>query len=451
MLLVYFLVFWGCSNNSLALAIQKIGVEQGLPQSAVRDIKQDKHGFIWVGTEAGLARYDGYTFKQYSHQLVNDRIFKLHIDKQQKLWVATGQGVYYLDDVTDTFRRLKSHSSLIEELDIQVINGIESTKNALWIMAQTALYKYIFSSQKIEKIHFPFEKQIVSQFINRNINTGELWVHSTTRSYAVDQENNKLIPMVNTLSKTSINFSAPYLLTSGEVRFYSKGVIWCSAQILGEVFKCAEVDHLKTLDGDGYTEFKESSDGTIWLAKDSRGLFHFDKNFNLLEQYKHSTSNFNSLSNNDVMSLTFDQQNNLWLGILGGGVNKISHTSQKFTLSQFDSNNQNSLSHNHVRTFYQQDKDNFWIGTFNGLNHYNKKTNEYKRYLLKPGVDALHPQNFIKDIAEIDQSNLMIVVSTRHKGNAFWRFNLETFTWSPLVIPDEMKTSSGFDLLRIDK
>src|SRR5688572_16737376 len=70
----------------------------GLSQSTVQAIVKDKYGFMWFGTQDGLNRYDGYSFKVYRHNpkdstsLRTSHILTLYVDRQQKLWVGTING-----------------------------------------------------------------------------------------------------------------------------------------------------------------------------------------------------------------------------------------------------------------------------------------------------------------------------------------------------------------------
>src|SRR5687767_9272831 len=88
-----------------------ISIEQGLSQSSVRVIFQDSRGFLWFGTEDGLNRYDGYTFKTYkpdpdAPQSLSDRwISSIVEDKAGILWIATRLGgLNYYDPRTEQFK-----------------------------------------------------------------------------------------------------------------------------------------------------------------------------------------------------------------------------------------------------------------------------------------------------------------------------------------------------------
>jgi ligand-binding sensor domain-containing protein len=72
---------------------------QGLSSSEVSEIVQDKQGFIWVGTEDGLNRFDSYYFKVYRKKindttsLFHNFISTLFVDSKGDLWIGTQQGL----------------------------------------------------------------------------------------------------------------------------------------------------------------------------------------------------------------------------------------------------------------------------------------------------------------------------------------------------------------------
>jgi len=73
---------------------ERISLDQGLSQSTVNCITQDKKGFMWFGTQDGLNRYDGYDFKVYKHHpndpnsLSNNQIYAVYEDREGFLWIG---------------------------------------------------------------------------------------------------------------------------------------------------------------------------------------------------------------------------------------------------------------------------------------------------------------------------------------------------------------------------
>jgi len=120
----------GMSINTEAsqnFAFEQITIEHGLPHNTVRCILQDSQGFLWFGTLDGLARYDGYHFKVYRHDLAdsttisNNNIKIVFEDRSQNLWIGTYYGLNKFDRSTETFIRYtqgpeESHGSNAHEV-----------------------------------------------------------------------------------------------------------------------------------------------------------------------------------------------------------------------------------------------------------------------------------------------------------------------------------------------
>ncbi len=91
---------------------EALTTSDGLSQGYIYDILQDKDGFMWFATKDGLNRYDGYTFKVYTHDssdphsISNNTIYHLLEDSQGRLWVATDNGVNIYDRTHDNFLRI---------------------------------------------------------------------------------------------------------------------------------------------------------------------------------------------------------------------------------------------------------------------------------------------------------------------------------------------------------
>lgn len=94
------------------IRFDRLGPQQGLSQTAVMSLMQDTQGFVWVGTQSGLNRFDGYTFEVFDYDaddensLSNGWIWDLVQDRLGYIWIATESGVTGYDPVDGTFKRL---------------------------------------------------------------------------------------------------------------------------------------------------------------------------------------------------------------------------------------------------------------------------------------------------------------------------------------------------------
>lgn len=105
-----------CSASPLRsgeVRFRRFGLAQGLPQSYVTRITQDMDGYLWVGTQDGLARYDGKTFAVYRrmpgdvHSIPSGLIHSLYVGKDSVLYAGTGDGNARYDRTSDSWKRLR--------------------------------------------------------------------------------------------------------------------------------------------------------------------------------------------------------------------------------------------------------------------------------------------------------------------------------------------------------
>ena len=96
------------------LDFQNISIEDGLSQNTISCILQDRHSFMWFGSEEGLNRYDGFRFKVYRHNrsgrdcLSHDRVSCLLEDADGSLWIGTlGGGLNHLDAAREHFSQFR--------------------------------------------------------------------------------------------------------------------------------------------------------------------------------------------------------------------------------------------------------------------------------------------------------------------------------------------------------
>ncbi|MEZ5469782.1 MAG: two-component regulator propeller domain-containing protein [Lysobacterales bacterium] len=117
--------------DGASVRFRNIGVEQGLSQVSATDILEDRHGFLWVGTQDGLNRYDGYRFQIFRHQSANpdslsdNYVLSLAKSEDGSLWVGTLNGLDRLDPMTGKFEHFPVgdapgdlHDSLVTDVSV---------------------------------------------------------------------------------------------------------------------------------------------------------------------------------------------------------------------------------------------------------------------------------------------------------------------------------------------
>ena len=186
-------------------------ITNGLPQTSVRAISADTQGFIWVGTENGLARFDGIQFEIYNSRntsaLTSNWIDALHTDSEGRLWIATADGLVVRED--NTFIRVgDSHVGTRATAFSQTEDGnLWMGAKGLWTIAKTG-----------QTLSTPYQGQVKQLASHGNT----LWIlgdDNTISSYRNNQLHRSRLPDTGSGDPVSITSTAygVYAATANKV------------------------------------------------------------------------------------------------------------------------------------------------------------------------------------------------------------------------------------------
>jgi len=384
---IFFLIFplllYPQSQN---IKFEHISVEQGLSHGYVQSILQDHQGFIWIATEDGLNKYDGYTFTTYRHDpldstsLSSNYLTWIYEDPQSNLWISTvGGGLNKYNRENDNFICFMPDrddpESIITDVIQQTVAFNYNGKMVLWIGTQSGLYKMDIATQKFK--YYPHtDKGFPSSYIETMTvdSSGMVWIGSTGLQ--------RFDPRTEQFTYFWHDPGDPYSLSDDNVL---------------SMF----IDH----------------SGILWVGTPSGGLNKFDPETEQFTRYQHDPDNHYSLSNNWIVAINEDPTGNLWIGTALGGLNKFDKQSGQFIHYKHDPGIPNSLSDNTVMCIYEDHSGIFWVGTLQGINKFDLKESRFSNYRSLAGDQASISDSYIWSICgSSDEENEIIWVGTKTGG-----------------------------------
>ncbi len=364
---VVLLIVLLCSN-ALALdpnrtlsefAIQVWLTESGLPQNTIQTITQTRDGYIWIGTQEGLARFNGVSFllfdRENTPQFKSNDIRTLRGGHDGALWIGTSFGlVKYHSGKFESFTRT-------EGLPDNTVNALaEDQSGTIWIGTGNGLARYANNSL------------VAVPAINANISTlltdasGVLWLGTGTG--VVTFQNNALIDKKATHDLSGLNVTTSTQDKSGRLWFGTNNGLF---SVNGD-----EVKSYGTNDGlrDQINFLAADREGSIWIGS-SNGLARLrsDGPFNL--------SYAENLSSNLILSMFEDREGSLWVGTDAGGLNVV--RDKKFTTFT----TKQGLTNDLIKAIYQDTSGAIWIGT-NGGGVSVLKDGQVKNYSTNDGLSS---------------------------------------------------------------
>lgn len=377
-------------------------LEDGLSQVSVNDVIEDKDGYLWIGTQSGLNRYDGRLFKVYRHSshdsnsVSGDFINCLKEDSLGNIWVGTeNNGLSFYNKNTYRFEHV------LKYLDNLTVNELALDKTgAVWAaLGKDGIASFEFDNTGfINNMRLELASEITSIYASDNVYCGT----GNGAVYQLDVEDGQLIykqilKLVGEERIYSITWLSDEMLiigTSQQAYIYSKNSTGEFQQI-HEVFNSPHVIY----------DFEMVSN-SIWMATGD-GLYNAnlsDFNYNKFELQNHYTIddlNSESLSNNTVFCLHKGTDSSLWIGT--GKFLNLLYRNTVFETIKATPGTVSAINSNVVFSIYK-DSHFLWVGTSGGgLNRLGKKQTDYFHT-----TNSSLTSNVIFDITEDLDKNLWI-------------------------------------------
>ncbi len=403
--LIYFLI-WATLTQKADGQVQSynfshIDINKGLSHNQVNAILKDKTGFIWIGTLAGLNRYDGYSFKIFKHgindttSLSDDYIVNITEGPHNSLWIATRNGFNIYNPVTEKFSRnilplLQKYKIPYKEELLEIKKG---SKGDFWFRFRNGVYRY----NDVNQNTLPVSSTIVKDGTSKVKRVAaiapfqnNLWIIYDEGSLEL-LSNRKVISAKKPFTEffnTGPEFCTAFADKSGDLYLYStsnyKGV-YHYHKSSGEVSHLHTASNKLRLNTNLIRGIAEDNAGVIWIATDHGGVNLYHPGRQSVNYLVNQEYNNRSIVQNSIISIYKDDSGFIWLGTFKKGVSYYHPNMISFPLYTHQPFNPSSLPYDDVNTFSEDEYGNIWIGTNGGgLIYFDRKKKKYTSYKHNP-------------------------------------------------------------------
>jgi signal transduction histidine kinase/ligand-binding sensor domain-containing protein/CheY-like chemotaxis protein len=368
---------------------EHLTMRDGLSQSTVMSVLQDSQGYLWLGTESGLDRYDGYSIREYrrergnAHGLANDYIWSIVEDRNTDLWLATwGGGVARWDRKSDRFERFRHDPRDPASLSSDLVRMVLiDPSGSLWAATDEGLD--VLDPRTHRARHFRHREGDARTLSSDHVFAlyqdarGRLWV-------GTDAGLNRYEPATNDFVSIDLQGAAGGSIPAVRVR------------------------------GIG-----ADRSGTLWIGTFDTGLFRFDPASGRITHFTHDPQDRSSLAGNRVIAILEDDARRLWVAT-SGGLNLFDRGSEGFVRYGRDADNPQSLRDSDIMALYQDRGGVLWVGTrAGGASHWNPRSWALGHYLSpltrNVNVNAFAENGAGKVWVGTSRGVVEVDMSTRHE------------------------------------
>jgi ligand-binding sensor domain-containing protein/AraC-like DNA-binding protein len=287
-------------------------------------IVQDGHGFVWVGTEHGLNRFDGYSFAHYfqnqndRHSLNSNTISRLFADGKGRLWIGTSKGLMRYDENADCFTDYPMKGKP------RVTAIAQGPDGQLWVgTAGFGLFRLDARTGKMERLE-GYSRPGDNMFSRFCWDAkGNFWKAANHGSVTCRESGSGLVVQYAT---NLGNIVKMVNWRQGVLMAFRRGLMYFDGERM-------HADYLQVHLNADISDMATDAGGSVYIATLGSGMYCIDEH-NRLEEAT-TINNRMGTSSANIFTMAFDRDNTLWLGCQGRGLYVVSGRAPMFDVWSF--------------------------------------------------------------------------------------------------------------------
>ncbi|MDN4059894.1 two-component regulator propeller domain-containing protein [Massilia sp. YIM B02769] len=396
------------------LRFERLSIEHGLTQESVLTILQDRQGYMWFGTQAGLNRYDGYRITTYRNDprdpasLPDGYVNASLEDAEGRLWFGTKGGLARLDTASGKFVRYTLLEPGAGGSANRSVNAIAADRHGmLWLATSDGLKRFDPRSGRFTTIRQPDTRlgttadHIVTSLAFDA--QGALWV-GTLEGVA------RLAPGAGQLSYFAPLGGDPRRARVLALAMGPRATLWVGAEAGLEEWRLGEGEPQRRAIGidegmghAGVLSLYVDAGGTLWAGTDFDGLKWREPTSGRFVSYRNRALDQHSLSDNQVAAVRIDRTGTLWVGTRFGGVSRTDLASGGFSHFSFEPGNGYQNGYRKARDVAVRANGQVWIGTSGGgLVLFDPASGRTRALHHQPGKRASLPSDVVHSLSIAD-------------------------------------------------
>ncbi len=370
--LLLFLIAWNLPAQAAprTLRFERLSVEQGLSQQSVLTILQDRRGFMWFGTQAGLNRYDGYRITAWRNDpdnpdsLPDNYVMASYEDAQGRLWFGTKGGLARFDVATGKFVRYAAPDEASRRAGNRSVFAIvPAPGGGLWLATGDGLLHVDPDTGRVRTYrHDPNDPHSLG---DDRVNAlaldgkGNLWLGTGA---GLD----RLASGADRFEHHVVHAHDPQRNTVLSLSMGPRDTLWIGTAAGLEAWRLVqgapERRRLGEIDGIGEVRvlsLYHDGGATLWVGTDLEGLKWLDPASGRFVTYRNDPSDPHTLGDNQISAVLVDRTGTLWAGAQYGGVSRADLASGGFVRYA----GAEGLGRAKVRAIVEEPGGALWIGT----------------------------------------------------------------------------------------